>query len=149
MKIRTLTATLVAALAIPALALAGASAMHPALSAKLLGSQETPAKGPAGGHGIVNLDLKAGSGKVCWTFSGIAGIGKPAAAHIHKASAGKAGPVVVPLGAAYTAKGCVSAAKPAIEAVESNPNAYYVNVHTAKYPNGAIRGQLVARLMHM
>ena len=30
-----------------------------------------------------------------------------------------------------------------IEAIETNPNRYYVNVHNAKYPGGAIRGQLV------
>jgi hypothetical protein len=36
-----------------------------------------------------------------------------------------------------------------IDAIESSPNAYYVNVHTAKYPDGAIRGQLVAGMMHM
>jgi hypothetical protein len=36
-----------------------------------------------------------------------------------------------------------------IDAVESNPNAYYVNVHNAKYPNGVVRGQLVAGMVHM
>ncbi len=77
------------------------------------------------------------------------GLGKPSAAHIHRAPASKAGPVVVPLGAAYKAKGCTSAAKKTIEAIESHPNAYYVNVHTAKYPNGAIRGQLIAGMVHM
>jgi len=63
--------------------------------------------------------------------------------------AGKAGPIVVALGGHYKAKGCTSAPKKTIEAIESNPNAYYVNVHTAKYPNGAIRGQLVAGMVHM
>ncbi len=105
-------------------------------------------KGSPVGHGIVNLNLKAGSGKVCWTFK-IVGLPKPSAAHIHRARPGKAGPVVVPLGGSYKAKGCTTAPKKTIEAIESNPNAYYVNVHTAKYPNGAIRGQLIAGMVHM
>jgi hypothetical protein len=141
----------VAAVALPAAAFAAESAMHPAmhpeLGAKLAGKYEVP-KGSPKGHGIVNLNLKAAKGKVCWTFQ-IAGIGKPAAAHIHKAPVGKAGPIVVPLGSSYKTKGCTSAPKKKIEAIESHPNRYYVNVHTKKYPAGAIRGQLVVGMVHM
>jgi hypothetical protein len=55
-----------------------------------------------------------------------------------------AGPVFVPLFAKATKqpKGCVKAKKSAIEAIRKNPSGYYVNVHTAKYPAGAARGQL-------
>lgn len=147
MRIRLLAALALSTVIVPAAALAAGSAMHPELGAKLLGKGEVP-KGSPLGHGIVNLSLKAPSGKVCWTFE-IAGIGTPTAAHIHKGSPGKAGPVVVPLGSAFKAKGCAAAPKATLEAIEANPNAYYVNVHTAKYPGGAIRGQLVAGMVHM
>ena len=140
--------TLVAlALGAMALASSASAAMHPELGAKLLGKNEVP-KGSPKGDGIVNLTLNANKGSVCWTFD-IAGIGKPAVAHIHKARAGKAGPIVVPLGTAYKEKGCTKASKKTIAAIESRPNAYYVNVHTAKYPGGAIRGQLVVGMVHM
>ena len=137
----------VAAFVLPAAALAGGAAMNPELGAKLTGKYEVP-KGSPNGHGIVNLNLKAAAGKVCWTFQ-LAGVGSPTAAHIHKGGAGVAGPVVVPLGGSYKAKGCASAPKNVIEAIESSPNAYYVNVHTAKYPNGSVRGQLVVGMVHM
>ena len=143
MRVRILLAGSVAACAIPALALAGPKAMHPELSAKLVGSVEIP-KGSPKGHGIVNFTLDAAKGTVCWHFEGIGGIDKPVVAHIHKGPAGKVGPVLVPLGGTYKAKGCTSAAKKTVEAIESDPNAYYANIHTAKYPNGAIRGQLHA-----
>ncbi len=146
MKIRMLLAAALAAAAVPLVALAAGDSMHPLLSAKLTGRVEVP-KGSSTGHGIVNVNLK--SGKVCWAFDGVAGIGKALVAHIHKGAPGKAGPVVVPLGRAYKAKGCQVAPKAIVAAIESNPNAYYVNVHTAGYPNGAIRGQLVAGMMHM
>jgi len=147
MKLRTLCIGAAAACALSAAAFAATAAMHPELGAKLTGKHEVPTGSPVG-HGIVNLNLKAGSGKVCWTFE-IVGLPKPKFAHIHKAPAGKAGPIVVALGRTYKAKGCTSAPKNTIEAIESNPNAYYFNVHTAKYPNGAIRGQLVAGMVHM
>ena len=148
MKIRMLVAAALVAGVVPALALGGPRAMSPDLSAKLSGSVEVP-KGAMAGHGIVNLTLNSTKGTVCWTFSDVSGLGVASAAHIHKAPAGKAGAVVVPLGGSFKTKGCQTATKAAIDAIESSPNAYYVNVHTAKYPNGAIRGQLVAGMMHM
>jgi len=147
MKLRTLCLAAAAACALPAAAFAATAAMHPELGAKLAGKHEVP-KGSPVGHGIVNLNLKAASGKVCWTFE-IVGLRGAMSAHIHRAPAGTAGPIVVALGGHYKAKGCTSAPKKTIEAIESNPNAYYVNVHTAKYPNGAIRGQLIAGMVHM
>ena len=104
MKLRTLCLAAAALCAPPAAAFAATAAMHPELGAKLTGRHEVPQGSPVG-HGIVNLNLKAASGKVCWTFQ-IVGLGKPSAAHIHRAPTSKAGPVVVPLGGAYKAKGC-------------------------------------------
>ncbi len=135
------------AVLLPAAALALPAAMHPELGAKLAGKYEVP-KGSPSAHGIANLDLKAAAGKVCWTFQ-LVGVKGAAVAHIHKGQAGKSGPIFIPLGASYKAKGCTSASKKAIEAVESNPNAYYVNVHNKEYPNGIVRGQLVAGMVHM
>jgi CHRD domain len=127
---------------------AAVGSMHPEVATKLLGGSEVP-KGAPSGSGIVNITLNDSTGRVCWTFEGIKGIDKPLAAHIHKAPAGKAGPIVVPFGAAYKAKGCTTAAKALVSAIEAKPGAYYVNVHTAKFPAGAIRGQLVAGMVHL
>jgi hypothetical protein len=147
-RILTIGALSLFAGVIPLSAYSATRAMHPELGAKLVGKTEVP-KGSPTGHGIVNLTLSGAKGTVCWTFEGVTGIGKATAAHIHKALPGKAGPVVVPFGATYKAKGCTKASKTLIAAIESHPNSYYVNVHTAKYPAGAIRGQLVAGMMHM
>ena len=135
------------AVLVPASALALPAAMHPELGAKLLGKNEVP-KGSPTAHGIVNLTLSASKGTVCWTFE-LAGVKRPLYAHIHKGRAGTSGNVFIPLGATYKAKGCQKARKAMIEAVESNPNGYYVNVHNTKYPNGAVRGQLVVGMVHM
>jgi hypothetical protein len=126
------------------LALTASAAMSPVVSAKMTGKAEAPKKGEEEGSGLAVIRFNAAKGSVCWQFKNVKGVVKPTAAHIHKAPKGKAGPVVVPLGGAYKAKGCTTAPKKTITAIETKPGAYYVNIHNAEYPDGAIRGQLVA-----
>jgi hypothetical protein len=134
----------VVGLVLPAVALAGGQAMSPVVSAKLKGSNETPVKGDPNGAGFVVVTFNATKGTACWKFKGVKGIAAPAAAHIHKGKKGTSGPVTIAFGATYKATGCAKAPKATIEKIETNPNAYYVNVHNAKYPAGALRGQFVA-----
>lgn len=136
---RELVLPLVACAALaPGLALAGGTAKV-RLAAKLAGSKETP-KGAPAGRGMADVTITGT--RVCWqfTYGGLGG--KPTAAHIHKGRPGTAGPVVVPLGAAFKRRGCTTASAAVVRAIERSPAAYYVNIHTAKYPGGAIRGQL-------
>jgi len=140
---RALLVSAFAVLALPVVAFGSAQSMSPVVSAKLKGSNEAPVKGDPNGTGFVVVHLSTTKGTVCWQFSKVARIGKPTQAHIHKGRKGASGPVVVPLGTAYRAKGCQKASKTLIEAIETNPNRYYVNIHDARYPAGAIRGQLV------
>jgi hypothetical protein len=39
-------------------------------------------------------------------------------------------------------QGCVTADKDLIKDIRQNPENYYVNVHNAAFPGGAVRGQL-------
>ena len=97
---------------------------------------------PKTNKGKAEVRLNAATGKVCWEFTLAKIDGKPNQAHIHKGKAGVAGNVVVPLGASYKRQGCTSAAKSLVKAILKNPGSYYVNVHNAKHPAGAMRGQL-------
>jgi hypothetical protein len=38
--------------------------------------------------------------------------------------------------------GCTAISPTLATAIWNNPSAYYVNVHSTGYPNGAVRGQL-------
>jgi len=73
-------------------------------------------------------------------FSGLTGAAS--AAHIHLGAKGKAGPVIVPLcgPCKTTVTGTVALTAAVIKEIEAGKT--YVNVHTAKFPNGEIRGQL-------
>ena len=97
---------------------------------------------PKTNKGKAEVRLNAATGKVCWEFTLAKIDGKPNQAHIHKGRAGVAGNVVVPLGASYKRQGCTSAAKSLVKAILKSPGSYYVNVHNAKHPAGAMRGQL-------
>jgi CHRD domain-containing protein len=104
----------------------------------------------------------AGDGNGRGAFSGIfkgdtlcyglqvTNIGKPVAAHIHQASRGDNGDVVVTLkqprrGNPGASKQCVDVPANVADDIRSNPGGFYVNVHNAKFPGGAIRGQLFSR----
>ena len=135
------------ALVISALALVGVLAANAATTATvtfevaLKGNNEAPAA-PGSNKGKVELTLNTATGKVCWEFKLAKIDGKPTQAHIHKGKAGVSGNVVVPLGANYKRQGCTSAAKSLVKSIAGHPGAYYVNVHNAKHPLGAMRGQL-------
>lgn len=113
------------------------------LYATLLGSNEFPVLGDPDGEGYAEITLNQGQGTITYTIN-VEGIDPAAAAHIHFGMAGTAGPVVVGLNPPTNGMvtGVAYVDKELIKAIRQNPSAYYVNVHNAQYPGGALRGQL-------
>jgi hypothetical protein len=100
------------------------------------------------GKAVTGEGARRGSGKVavtvttarlCWRFTRLTGIGRPTGATLRLGRPGRAGRVLLALGAPYRPRGCVAAdAGP----LANRPQLYYVSVVTARHPSGAIRGQL-------
>jgi len=71
--------------------------------------------------------------------------------HIHTGAAGANGPVFVdfapPSGTVTAVAKCVTDTPEKAQAIIANPAGHYLNVHSASFPNGAIRGQLAARVL--
>lgn len=115
------------------------------LTANLTGAAEVPGPGDPDGSGHATITINYGQGTLCWEIK-VSGITLPAtAAHIHDAPAGVPGPVFVGLsapGSKGAASGCASVDRTKLKAIIDNPAAYYVNVHNADHPGGALRGQL-------
>jgi len=116
------------------------------LKAALNGAEEVP--GPGANPGVGAASVEVSGTKVCPDLKVTMGE-KPTGAHIHKGGKGASGPVVVDLKpeftpgeSAFTAKTCVDAPAETTTALIADPSGYYVNVHSATYPNGALRGQL-------
>ncbi|MFN2223340.1 MAG: CHRD domain-containing protein [Chloroflexota bacterium] len=105
----------------------------------LSGAEEAPGPGDPDGSGFASIRLNVGQERVCWQIS-YEGIAPAAAAHIHRAPAGSPGPVVVPLDP--NQDGCTWADGALIQEIIDYPDRFYVNVHNADYPAGALRGQL-------
>jgi len=112
------------------------------LSTTLSGAEEVPAADPDG-SGTATFRIQTSKGQVCYTLE-VRDIAPAAAAHIHHAPAGINGPVVVPLTPPTegTSSGCVEVLLSLARDIVRNPGDYYVNVHNADYPAGAVRGQL-------
>ena len=141
MRTRIIAMTLGLVLAGVVIVAGAAGATGTTFEIALKGPNESPAA-PASNKGKVELTLNAKTGKVCWQFKLTHIDGAPTQAHIHKGKRGVSGNVLVPLGGTFKREGCTTAAKTTVKSILRSPAGFYVNVHNAKHPLGAMRGQL-------
>jgi hypothetical protein len=116
------------------------------LVTSMTGEREVPGPGDPDGTGSATVRLNIHRQRVCYDLA-VSDIAPATAAHIHIGRATVAGPVVVPLDPPTDgwSSGCAEGVdKGLIRAIIRHPNLYYVNVHNADYPAGAVRGQLRA-----
>lgn len=128
---------------VTALGAAGAAGAAEHLTASMTGNSEVP-HGDRDGRGSAHITTDSGRGRICYRIK-LSKVGTVNAGHIHKGSAGKAGPIVVAFLAKPTRRptGCVNGvSKSLMRDIERHPGRYYVNVHSKSYPAGAVRGQL-------
>jgi hypothetical protein len=113
------------------------------LQADMTGAQEVPGPGDPDGTGRAEVTLVDRTDNLCYVIT-VANIETATAAHIHRGAPGVAGPPVVTLDAPADgeSRGCLTVASSLADELERSPGAFYVNVHNARYPNGAVRGQL-------
>jgi hypothetical protein len=126
----------------------GPAAGKAKLKARLSGLNEVvvdPATGTAKtgggalqGTGRATVRVRNGT-RLCWNIRA-EGIGPAVMAHIHKGEIGANGGVVVDFNAKFT--GCTTIDAALAADIVARPESYYVNVHTADFMAGAIRGQL-------
>ncbi len=139
--------------AIGAGGIATAHDSHEHVLVRLRGSQEVPPADPDG-RATARLDIDTESGKICWDLH-FSRIGTPTMAHIHNAARGVNGPIVVfffanadhPLPDPDAlerghAEGCNMEDPALATAIAEHPDQYYVNIHNARFPGGAVRGQI-------
>jgi CHRD domain-containing protein len=127
-----------------ALAVVGVASASPAKEV-MLGAKLTAAADHAtASHGKGTFTATITGTKLSWhlTFSGLTGAAT--AAHIHLGKAGVSGNVLIPLCTPCKATSMGTVKLNAMQLHDVTKLATYVNVHTKKYPNGEIRGQVAA-----
>jgi len=148
-----IAATAVTAAVIP-MGMAVAGDTKSMLEADLKGRAEVAAGatnnrivGDPNGRGEASVSGVAGApSTLCYELT-VDKIAMASGAHIHEAAVGTNGDIVVFLAppADGTADGCLTQLDSRIVSdILADPEDYYVNVHNAEYPGGAIRGQLSA-----
>ncbi|MFO0875014.1 MAG: CHRD domain-containing protein [Phycisphaerales bacterium] len=113
----------------------------------MTGAQEVPGPGDPDGTATGTLSIDPSTNKVSWNFT-YANIAAPTLMHIHTGAAGVAGPVLVNLGVATTGGpgtliNMTTTTAANVNMILANPTGFYVNIHNAPFPAGAVRGQLM------
>ena len=93
-------------------------------------------------RGSARLDLQ---GRTLRFEIRVEGTGKIVATHIHKGRTGENGPVVKELNPGFSTEsssGTAQLPEELARELASDPSAYYLKLHSLKFPGGAIRGQL-------
>ncbi len=109
---------------------------------RLSGATETP-RGAAAGIGAAVIAFH-GDSLVCWRFAHLHGFTGATSAHIESGTSGQAGHVVIVLspGPRLHHQGCVAVTPTVSRKIWARPGAYYVNVASRQYSQGAVRAQL-------
>jgi len=113
------------------------------LSTRLVGAEEVPGPGDPDGRGRAKITLKPNQSTICYKLN-VSKIAPATGAHIHLGDRGTAGPVVFNMEPPTdgSSRGCAPADPVLIQNLMRDPDAYYVNIHNAEFPDGALRGQL-------
>ncbi|MCB2087799.1 MAG: CHRD domain-containing protein [Sphingomonadaceae bacterium] len=100
-----------------------------------------PGGGDEDGFADFALKLDPEAGEACYTLS--VGDFDMTAAHIHEGKDGETGDVVFPVEeTGEDDEKCFALDAVTIRKIGKKPANYYLNVHSAEFPNGGIRGQL-------
>ena len=124
--------------------------------AELSGANEVPPADPDG-DGKAEVEWEINGNEVCFEVE-FDDIGTPNRGHIHIGNAGTNGGIVVVFFDIQLPesqrdprhdeleqgelKDCVTADPAVLAQIAANPAGYYVNLHNARFPGGAARGQL-------
>jgi hypothetical protein len=110
------------------------------VTATLSGSAEVPAN-PSASTGNVSGTFNEETKMLMFdiTYTGFT----PVAWHIHKAAAGANGGVIFNMGTTFSTPFMFMQTLDAAQESDLKAGLYYVNLHSATFPNGEIRGQLI------
>jgi hypothetical protein len=139
--------TIAATAALLAFAISPAWAAQVKYSATLAGTSEVPPTDSAA-TGMVDAMLDTDTKAFTWTITYEGLSGEASAAHFHgPAAEGENADPVVPIEGALASPIAGSATLTDAQIADLDAGKWYFNVHTAKFPDGEIRGQVAKSAM--
>lgn len=110
----------------------------------LAGGREVPGPGDRDASGIAEITIDSLPSQICFRFD-VRKLAPATAAHVHRGRVGEAGPPIVtlkPPDADGNSQGCRGVGRALARELVATPDEFYVNIHNAEFPAGAVRGQL-------
>lgn len=114
------------------------------LAARLSGANQALTPGDPKARGVALIRIYYTARRLCWRIT-VQDLAGATSAHVHKGEIGQAGPPILTLSVPETgepAQGCMAVERAVLRDMLLNPASYHVNVHSARFPTGAVRGQL-------
>lgn len=111
--------------------------------ATLTGAEVVTSSGDRDGYARADLTVSDELDQICYDVNDIRNLAPITSLTINRGVRGKVGPVVLRVNQANEGgwKDCVNRAEWLERSFEYAPGAYYIQVSTTEFPNGAIRGQ--------
>ncbi len=139
-----------------ALALAGCGGTKPAATTVATSPAPPPAPpatfhvrlvgykgGSPDGSASAVINVNPPTGQLCWIFSELHNVPSPTVARVYQNFPGAEGSHGFKLGSVYTPSGCVQLHTDVLEHMaEKTPGRFYVAIHDAQFPEGAVHGPL-------
>ena len=99
-------------------------------------------RGSPNGSGHAVVSINASTNELCWTFSQLKNVTSPTVARLFRNFTGASGRNGFLLGRAYKSSGCIHLESAVLGLIGAKPEQFYVNIHDARFPGGAVRGPL-------
>ena len=115
------------------------------VAANLFGTEVEGGGAGEKASGDFNGLVDRSSGELCYFLEGFDIEGEVTGAHIHQGRSGKVGEEVAALEMAEMDEACVTLDPALVARILRKRDDFYVDIHTADHPEGAVRGQLIDR----
>jgi hypothetical protein len=97
--------------------------------------------GASNGSAFAVVGIKASTLEICWQFSNLKNVTAPTAAYIYRRVSIFSGKGGRRLAVPYSSSGCTHWPEIALRLLGAKPKQFWLSIHTARFPGGAVRGQ--------
>jgi hypothetical protein len=99
-------------------------------------------RGSPNGSALAVVTTNASTSQLCWEFSQLKNVSSPTVARLFRNFPGATGKGGFDLGRRYKHSGCIHLEPEVLGLIGEKPGQFYLNIHNARYPFGAVRGPL-------